>query len=101
MMNLPLSRVADESTKASLRLIQDAYNESEINLAGFKLFTITTKGAVTSMQMIHALGFIPTDLIVTRISGGTVTWDYDSFTKTKIQFTTSGAVTIRFLLGAL
>jgi hypothetical protein len=100
-IQINLGRIQDPAVRSSLEHIQDEFNAAPLNLGGFQLYTITTTGAVTNRVMTHNLGFIPKDLIVTRTSGGTVTWAYDSFTSTTITFTTSAAVNVRFLLGSM
>jgi hypothetical protein len=101
MIQITLGQIQDSATRAALDRVQTEFNANPLNGAGFKFFTITTTGAVTNKVFFHGMGFRPLDLIVTRVSGGTVTWAYDSFTATTITFTTSGAVNIRFLLGSM
>lgn len=101
MIRLPLSQITDQSIRASLEQIQDSINDNPLNLGDFKLFEIITTAAVTNRVIAHPMGIIPVDIIVTRITGGTVTWAYDSFTKSTIQLTTSAAVRIRVLMGSI
>jgi uncharacterized protein YbjQ (UPF0145 family) len=72
-----------------------------MNKGDFKLFTIVETGAVTGKELFHGLGFIPTDIIITKEVGGTIIWDYDDFTKERIYYTTSGATEIRALIGRI
>lgn len=101
MIELKTKNIADPATRDAVETIRDTYNEQILNLAGFNLFTLTTTGAVTGFEFFHNLGFIPLDIIVTRLTGGDVIWDYDSFTKDKLVLTTSAAVNMRFLAGRL
>lgn len=65
----------------------------------FKQYVVTA--ATTNLRLLHKLSFTPLDAIITYKSDPTVTvtlnqnlWDAD-----EIDFTTSGAVTIRMFLG--
>lgn len=101
MIQISLTDIKDTPTRSALETIRDAHNASELNLGGFKLMTIDLDVAVTEMAIGHKLGFIPTDIIVTKHVGGTVTWNYDSFTKDALSLTTSGAVSLRALVGRI
>lgn len=59
-------------------------------------YTVTAAGTYVIQ---HNLDGIPKDVITTYCSSGTVTWNYTSFTKTQISFTTTGATTIRAFIG--
>lgn len=52
----------------------------------------------------HGLGFLPTDVIQTSVVGGTVVWNYASFTTTNLSLTISGVATggctVRAFIGA-
>ena len=65
-------------------------------------YSISYDSAVTNENFAHGLGFKPTDIIMMSKSPDTegVTWSYDSFTTTNVVLTTTGAVTIRCLIGA-
>lgn len=99
MMTLNLTKVTDKPTRDALEEVRDSFNEQDLILGSFKLYTVTTTGAVSNLVVSHTLGFTPMDIIVTRLSGGTVTWSYDSFTKDKLVLSTSAAVSVRFLAG--
>lgn len=101
MINLRLTNIQDDATRGALESLRDSLNAQELLIGDFKFYTLSTAGAVTGLQFTHNLGFIPQDVIVTRLTGGTVTWNYDSFTKDTVSLTTSGAVNIRFLLGRI
>lgn len=101
MIQLRLTNIQDEPTRGALESMRDSLNAQELLLADFRFFSIITTAAVTNMVFTHNLGFIPTDVILTRLSGGTVTWNYDSFTKDTVSLTTSAAVNLRFLLGRM
>jgi hypothetical protein len=47
----------------------------------------------------HHLGFAPLDVITTFNTAGSLTWNYASFSKTHIDFTTTSAGTVRAFIG--
>jgi hypothetical protein len=101
MIELKLTNITDKPTRDALEAIRDTYNASDLNLGPFKFFSLTIPDAVTNLEVFHNLGYVPLDIIETRVTGGTVTWNYDSFTKDKLSLTTSAAVSIRFLAGRI
>lgn len=101
MMNLPLSTVSDINTRDCLRQVQDSLNLNPTTYGQLKLFNISTTGAVTGQEFFHNLGFIPSDILVTKISSGSISFNWASFTKDKIYFTTTAGADIRLLIGRL
>lgn len=101
MIDINLSNIQDINTRYAVESLRDSLNAQDVLNGSFKLYTLSTTGAVTGMDFAHTLGFVPTDVIVTRITGGTVTWSYDSFTKDKLVLSTSGPISVRFLVGRI
>ncbi len=99
MNKLPTSRITDEPTRVSIEEIERELNGSDILSGRYRHYVITTTGAVTGHDYFHNLGFIPEDIIVTKQTGGSVTWVYTGFTKDKVRLTTSAAVEIRCYIG--
>lgn len=61
----------------------------------------TFTGAVTNLNIVHGLGFKPTDVIQTSKTGaGAITFNYSSFDSININVTTTGACVVRFFIGA-
>lgn len=100
-MELSLSKVKDEPTRQALNSVQDTYNKNELNKGDLRLFTITETGTVTGKEFFHGLGFEPSDIIVTKLVGGPITWDWTRVTTDRIYYTTSGATEVRFLIGRI
>jgi hypothetical protein len=64
-------------------------------------FEIEFSGAVTNFRYTHNLGFVPKDVWLTSdIGAGSATFNYELFSDTELDITTSGAVTIRFFAGS-
>lgn len=81
------------------RLI-DYFTKDAITRCGFMFIEITASSAVTTADFPHGLGYEPKDMIIMSITGGaTVTVNYDRFTDTYVNLTTSAATTIRALIG--
>lgn len=67
----------------------------------WKFFEISVESAVTSKPIPHGLDFKPLDVIETSKTGpGVLTWEYESFDKTNLVVTTTGACTVRAFVGA-
>lgn len=92
-------RLKDEPTRELLfRLIQ-YIERSPLLSFGFEFIEYTFSEA-GSVQVPHGLGFIPKDIILTSKTGtGNVTFNYESFTKSALSITVTGACAVRFLVG--
>jgi len=65
----------------------------------FKEVTLDSDGI---HEIRHGLGYKPKDVIITYLSGGNITFNYDQFTSDVIVVTTTGitsSLTVRFLYG--
>lgn len=98
--NLALDNIQDPYIRETFRLIDKYFRDTDFFNGEFKHYEIVLSKAVTDYQFSHNLGFVPKDVLTTFISGGaTLTWKYDNFTRTYVQFTTSAATTIRCFIG--
>lgn len=67
----------------------------------FAHFSLSFQGPVTKQKVQHGLGFTPTDVIQTRITGaGSLVWLYDDFDDKNLVVTTTGACKVRAFIGA-
>lgn len=96
MLNVDLSKISDPVIRKAIRDIQESLNN--IDLLNYKLFIVTIKTANTKFEIPHNLGYVPTDIIVTKASG-TYTFLHSDFTKEKLYLSTTGPLEIRFLAG--
>ncbi len=101
MIQIALSTIQDSGTRQALDAVQTALNGNDLTKSDFRLFTVYESAAVTSKEFFHGLGFVPTDIIITRQIGGTITWDFSKFTEDRIYYTTSGAIDLRCLIGRI
>lgn len=68
---------------------------------GFDFLEYTFTTAVTNLEVAHSLGYAPKDIILTSKTGtASVTINYDLTTDKYVYITTSGATTIRLLIGS-
>jgi hypothetical protein len=89
----------DEPSRRNMKFITDVLSAEGITKFEWQFFTFTVTGAVTNFKIPNPLKFIPTDILQTRLSGGTLTFNYDRFTDNLLDITTSGTVTFRGLAG--
>lgn len=94
-------QIPDAYVRDNFKRLADALDAENILRGNFKFFEIVLTNAVTGFDFPHNLKFTPKDVIVEGISGGaTITFHYDNFTTTNIQFTTSAGCTVRCFVGS-
>lgn len=100
-MNLQLEGLKDPLARENFQRIQDASLKDALPKGEWKFFEIVFTKAVTNFKYPHSLGFMPKDIIQTSLKGaGTLTWNYNLFTQTDLNITTSGACTVRAFVGS-
>lgn len=99
MISLNLVGIEDQKVRVALEAIQAEINSQAILGAGLKLYEVELDGAVTNHAISHNLGYVPTDIIVVSNTGSSYTFKWDMFTNEQIFITTTGAASIRFLMG--
>jgi len=76
------------------------YFTDQNQLLDFKFYELAFAEAETGFSMAHGLGYIPQDIIITKMQGsGTVTFDYANFDGRFIRMDASGPCRIRFFVG--
>jgi hypothetical protein len=100
---LYVSQIEDPYIQENFKGIGDLFKGNPF-LKGewrFMTFTIATSG--TGLQVAHNLPFIPADIILTSVIGGSITFNYSSFDVKfiNIDATVSGAtpMAVRVLVG--
>ena len=92
--------MTDERVREALQWLYEYILQQPILQGNFQFFELTFDRAETNIQIPHQLALVPKDIIQTSISdGATVTFNYDNFTSTYIELSTSGACTVRFFGG--
>lgn len=104
MISLPdffLKELEDEYTRENFKNLILFMQKFPFFRGEWIFLTKTFTGAVTNLNIPHGLGFKPTDVLQTSKTGaGSITFNYDKFTTTNINITTTGACVVRFFLGA-
>jgi len=99
-LNLLLDFIKDESTQQALENLQDYLDVQAFIKPEWQFFERDFAAAVTNERIKHTLGGLPKDIILTsKIGAGSVTFEYEDFTKDFIIVSTSGAAKIRFFVG--
>ena len=102
MIKLILKDIFDPYILENFVRLQSFIFGEVILMAGFKFFEVSFDTSVTNFKFKHNLGFLPKDIIVTSVTNGaTIVFNYELITKDFLDITTSGATTIRFLVGSM
>jgi hypothetical protein len=98
-ISVDLSKVSDPMVRKALRDIQEAINGIEFISAQYKMLDVTINAANSALEIPHSLGFLPTDIIVTKSSGDAYSFIYEKFTDKVILINATGPANIRLYLG--
>lgn len=98
-LKFALKKLDHDDLLQNFQILQDAFRNQKL-LQDWAFFDLTFNVAVTDEMFRHNLGYIPKDVLVTRLSGpGTLTFEYDKFTSEFIKITTTGACRVRCFVG--
>jgi hypothetical protein len=96
-----LKDLTDPYVKENFFRIDKFFKKTPFFRTEMKFFEITFAKAYTNTTLAHGLGFKPTDLIQTFLTGpGSLTWNYDLFDSTNLVVSTTGACKVRAFIGA-
>lgn len=100
-LRLNLAHVSDNLIRVAFEKIQTMLQA--YTLGYFQCYRVNLSLSAASypatLLIGHSLGQKPTDFIQTYVSGGTATWNIDSFTATQLSVTISAALTVRGFAG--
>ena len=100
MLNLLLDNLVDDRVRYNFQTILEYIRRVPILRGEFKHFELTFTKAETNKRIPHNLGFLPLDVIQTRLTGsGAITWNYSLFTDTFLDVTTTNACVVRAFIG--
>lgn len=92
--------IKDEYIQENFRRIGEYHDNDPFSRGNFEFLSIPITAAVTNYKFPHRLGFQPADVILMQnLNNVTVTFNYTRFDTTNIDITTSGATTLRILVG--
>lgn len=99
-MKLLITEIADKWVRENFKRLQDFLRDEPLLRGNFQFVEFTVSSAATH-SVPHRLGFQPSEVIPLYVTPDTVsvTWKYDSFTRTTFSVTTTGACTIRAYIG--
>jgi hypothetical protein len=99
-LSLSLEIVEDAKTQENFRRIQETLNQSPFQ--GMSLLSLTFGKAETALTVPHGLSFAPKDVIITNKQGaGSFSVDQSLTDRTNLVVSTTGACTVRVLVGTL
>lgn len=101
MINLRLEEITDPLIRDNFLRLDRALKEFTFLKGNWRFVEIEFAGAVTNYKFPHGLNFMPRDVLQTSKTGaGSLTWNYDSFDRTNLDITTTGACTVRAFVGS-
>jgi hypothetical protein len=100
-LDLKIDEIKDPVVLENSRKIDQEFKDNFFLKGKWQKIELTFTGAVANYAFPHSLSFVPKDILQTKLSGaGGVEWHYEDFTKTHIYLTTTGACTVRALVGS-
>lgn len=104
MISLPefiLKDVEDPYIRENFKRLANFMQKFPFFRGEWEFFTIDIGVAVTNLKLAHGLGFKPLDVIQTAKTGaGDITFNFDLFSDTELDITTTGACSVRCFIGA-
>jgi hypothetical protein len=102
VLDVFIDSIEDISTREVLRDLIEELNANPFIKARGQLLTIIATGALTNHKQAHQLPFKPKHaVLLSKTGSATVTLNYDNFTDSVIDITTSAATTITLFVGTL
>lgn len=106
MKKLNLDQIQDQLTRENFKTLQEFMTGAALTAERFRVIEAAFTGDVSQFTMRHGLGFIPLDVLVTRLiapSGAKLTFLYSEFTADDLVVTVSGlsgSMSVRLLVGS-
>lgn len=96
-----LQELSDIYVIQNFRRLNDFFVAVKLLNARFEFFEISIPKTVTDYNFTHNLGFQPKDILQTSIIGpGSLTWNYEKFTKDFLSLTATGPCVVRAFVGS-
>lgn len=93
-------QIDDLYVQENFKRLADWSKTEALLRARFEFLEIVITGAVTNAAFAHSLRYTPKDVILMHnLTNATVSFGYTLFSETNIYITTSGATTLRLLVG--
>lgn len=99
MIKLLTDNVKDQVTREVIETLINLINREQPLKGQWKFFELTFNQNGT-FKVPHGLMFAPKDVVQLSIRGAIdLTWQFAKFDKTNVELTTTGACTVRALIG--
>lgn len=99
-MKFLLAEISDVYIRQNFERLRDYFSGFALGNGKFQFVEIEVTAAGRSTYR-HTLGFVPKDVIQTRLTGtGALTWEYDSFSSQQLVLTTTGPLKVRAFVGS-
>jgi len=99
---LYVSQIEDLYVQQNMKAISDIFSNNPFLKGQWRFLTFEVKTTGTNIKLAHNFNFTPSDVIVTSIINGTITFKYASFDKDFLIFdatVTTAPMTVRALIG--
>lgn len=99
---LYVSQIEDIYVQQNMKAISDIFSNNPFLKGQWRFLTFEVKTTGTNIKLAHNFNFTPSDVIVTSVINGTITFKYASFDKDFLVFdatVTTAPMTIRALIG--
>jgi ribosome-associated toxin RatA of RatAB toxin-antitoxin module len=99
---LYVSQIEDLYVQQNMKAISDIFSNNPFLKGQWRFITFEVKTTGTNIKLAHNFNFTPSDVIVTSIINGTITFKYASFDKDFLVFdatVTTAPMTVRAMIG--
>lgn len=94
-----IDQLKDPLLQRNFKNLQNFF-DTEIITMGFRFMEFTLDKETVNAKFAHNLGYIPKDVLVTRLTGeGQITFNYNLFDNRNIDVTVTGPVKVRLFIG--
>ena len=99
---LYVSQIEDLYVQQNMKAISDIFSNNPFLKGQWRFITFEVKTTGTNIKLAHNFNFTPSDVIVTSVINGTITFKYASFDKDFLVFdatVTTAPMTVRAMIG--
>jgi len=99
---LYVSQIEDIYVQQNMKAISDIFSNNPFLKGQWRFLTFEVKTTGTNIKLAHNFNFTPSDVIVTSVINGTITFKYASFDKDFLVFdatVTTAPMTVRAMIG--
>jgi hypothetical protein len=99
---LYITQIEDDYVRENMKVISEVFSGTPFMKGQWRFITFQVKATGTNIKLAHNFNFIPADVLVTSVIGGTITFRYDQFDSRFIAFdatVTTAPMTVRAIIG--